>query len=168
MGENPRERRNGEKRRGRKLKRLGRMRRELGELEGEGGRKMVCFGKREKRSKRELQVEGVKSDNAIPFPAFLLLFLLFSFTLPSPPPSPIFQVCDFPENSVPCEASAAFYNVNNYFGRVDLNFREAPTPTLPEETQFRLQTLGELRQTLEEAASDDFPEIDLRSSVDSV
>lgn len=80
-------------------------------------------------------------------------------------------MCDYPENSIPCEAAASFYSVNNYFGRVDLNFREAPTPTLPEETEFRLQTLGELRRDLEDAAaaedeaaaSNSTPELDIIS-----
>lgn len=75
-------------------------------------------------------------------------------------------MCDFPENSVPCEAATSFYGVNNYFGRIDLDFREAPTPTLPEETEFKLQTFGELRQTLEEdaaAAANNNPELDIRT-----
>ncbi|XP_050692952.1 U-scoloptoxin(01)-Cw1a-like isoform X2 [Eriocheir sinensis] len=80
-------------------------------------------------------------------------------------------VCDYPENAIPCEAAESFYSVNNYFGRIDLNFREAPTPTLPEETEFRLQTLGELRRDLEDAAAaedeaaapNDSPELDIIS-----
>lgn len=33
-------------------------------------------------------------------------------------------VCDHPENSIACQESPNFYNVNEYFGRLDVNFRE--------------------------------------------
>jgi len=33
-------------------------------------------------------------------------------------------VCDYPQNSIPCEESQNYYNVNEYFGRLDVNFRE--------------------------------------------
>lgn len=33
-------------------------------------------------------------------------------------------VCDHPENSLPCNEAPQFYNVNDYFGREDVNFRE--------------------------------------------
>jgi len=33
-------------------------------------------------------------------------------------------VCCHPENSIPCEESPNYYNVNDYFGRTDVNFRE--------------------------------------------
>ncbi|KAK8404204.1 hypothetical protein O3P69_000342 [Scylla paramamosain] len=62
-------------------------------------------------------------------------------------------VCDFPENSLPCEAAPSFYSINNFFGRVELNFREGPPPPLPEQPDFQLQTFGEFRQVLAEAAA---------------
>ncbi|KAG7156251.1 U-scoloptoxin(01)-Cw1a-like [Homarus americanus] len=58
-------------------------------------------------------------------------------------------VCDFPENSVPCEAAAQFYDINNYFGRVDLNFREGETPLAPTSTDFQVQTFSELSQSFQ-------------------
>ncbi|XP_018010866.1 U-scoloptoxin(01)-Cw1a [Hyalella azteca] len=33
-------------------------------------------------------------------------------------------VCDFPENTTPCDQAPNFYNVNEYFGREDVNFLE--------------------------------------------
>ncbi|XP_042856566.1 U-scoloptoxin(01)-Cw1a-like [Penaeus japonicus] len=33
-------------------------------------------------------------------------------------------VCDFPENSVPCDGAASFRRSNEYFGRVNVNFLE--------------------------------------------
>ncbi|CAL4127180.1 unnamed protein product [Meganyctiphanes norvegica] len=33
-------------------------------------------------------------------------------------------VCDHPQNSIPCDQSPTFYNINDYFGREDQNFRE--------------------------------------------
>ncbi|XP_066979195.1 U-scoloptoxin(01)-Cw1a-like [Macrobrachium rosenbergii] len=32
--------------------------------------------------------------------------------------------CNFPENSLPCEAAATLYNINDYFNREDVQFRD--------------------------------------------
>ncbi|XP_071521727.1 U-scoloptoxin(01)-Cw1a-like isoform X2 [Panulirus ornatus] len=32
--------------------------------------------------------------------------------------------CNFPEFALPCDAAASLYNINDYFGREDLQFRD--------------------------------------------
>ncbi|XP_066978994.1 uncharacterized protein [Macrobrachium rosenbergii] len=32
--------------------------------------------------------------------------------------------CNFPQFALPCEAAAGLYNINDYFGRTDLQFRD--------------------------------------------
>ncbi|XP_069985384.1 U-scoloptoxin(01)-Cw1a-like [Penaeus vannamei] len=32
--------------------------------------------------------------------------------------------CNFPEYALPCEAAASYYNINGYFGREDVQFRD--------------------------------------------
>lgn len=32
--------------------------------------------------------------------------------------------CNFPELALPCEAAADYYNINDYFGREDVEFRD--------------------------------------------
>ncbi|XP_068242601.1 U-scoloptoxin(01)-Er1a-like [Palaemon carinicauda] len=32
--------------------------------------------------------------------------------------------CNFPENSVPCDSASNFFNINDYFGRDDVQFRD--------------------------------------------
>ncbi|KAK3862518.1 hypothetical protein Pcinc_031628 [Petrolisthes cinctipes] len=59
-------------------------------------------------------------------------------------------VCNYPENSVPCQSAANYYGVNNYFGRLDLSFRDGETPPqIPESSDFKLQTFAELRESLQ-------------------
>ena len=40
---------------------------------------------------------------------------------PVPPQSQL--VCNYPEFSLPCAESESFYNINDYFGRDDIEFR---------------------------------------------
>ncbi|KAK7084863.1 hypothetical protein SK128_010603 [Halocaridina rubra] len=54
-------------------------------------------------------------------------------------------VCDFPEASIPCDVASQYYNINNYFGRVDLNFREGRTPDVPA-SELQVQTFRQFSE----------------------
>nr|XP_027217663.1 uncharacterized protein LOC113810159 [Penaeus vannamei] len=57
-------------------------------------------------------------------------------------------VCDLPENSIPCDIASQYYDINNYFGREDLNFGEGEIPEAPER-DFQIQTFAEFSRNLQ-------------------
>ncbi|XP_064111837.1 U-scoloptoxin(01)-Cw1a-like isoform X2 [Macrobrachium nipponense] len=77
----------------------------------------------------------------------LIKFRMFSFICG---PGLVFDqsklVCDYPEASIPCEAASQYYDINNFFGRVDLQFREGQTPdAIPQD--FEIKTFAELAES---------------------
>ncbi|CAL4214952.1 unnamed protein product, partial [Meganyctiphanes norvegica] len=55
------------------------------------------------------------------------------------------MVCERKEDAIPCEASNQFYDYNNYFGQVEVQFRDGEPPAT-QARDFQVQTAAELGQ----------------------